>query len=241
MSRQSTGDDREPDLASGQKGDHTILTPAPNEFVPDEAEPASQIPPDSEWLEIDQTVQMLREKGITRTVRSIQRYCSKNKLNCNLTPTENGVRYLIERNSVERFVERHNQTLPSVHFGSQDTVQPDQQENPTGVDMDSGQAPEPGMADPSNNGVHLETVLSMKDQQIDLLSRQLEVANRQLEVKDDLLASLVERDHETNVLIQNLQRMAGLPEPESGQHPQQAPLAMNNDHQPGTSSAKLRS
>ena len=58
----------------------------------------------------------------------------------------------------------------------------------------------------------MQEIIGIKDDQITFLKSQLDIANKQIEMKDEQINTMLERDHETNVLIQNLQRLMALPE-----------------------------
>ena len=47
------------------------------------------------WLDVEQTATLLNERGITRTIRTIQKMCKRGDFDAKLVPTENGVRYII--------------------------------------------------------------------------------------------------------------------------------------------------
>ena len=169
--------------------------------------------PFADWVDIETTDELLREEGITRTIRTIQRMCKRGDLAARLVPTENGVRYLIERGSIYEFVERHNQIMPSgkgkdevlenisIKNYSRDSSEQNAAENSSPKQS----------ADIGENATHLKEVLSMKDEQLDFFKEQLNLANDQLRVKDEQIITMLERDHETNILIQNLQQLMGLP------------------------------
>ena len=65
---------------------------------------------------------------------------------------------------------------------------------------------------PDPHQSHLREIISIKDEQIDMLQSQVATANIQIAMKDEQIGEMLERGHETNHLIQNLQRMIGLPE-----------------------------
>ncbi len=123
--------------------------------------------------------------------------CKHGDLAARLVPTENGVRYLIERGSIYEFVERHNQIMPSGK-GKDEVLDNTPIKN---YSRDSSE----------QNATHLKEVLSMKDEQLEFFKEQLNLANDQLRIKDEQIITMLERDHETNILIQNLQQLMGLP------------------------------
>jgi len=131
---------------------------------------------------------------------------------CQLAPTENGVRYLIKQKSIGEFVKRHNQTMPSTGFGSRS-------EGGERV-IEQGAIPQSELAEShvAQSNQQTELILSLKDQQIDMLKSQLEITNKQLDMKDEQISAMLERDHETNVLIQNLQNLVALPSGDSNRN-----------------------
>lgn len=167
------------------------------------------------WLDVEQTATLLNERGISRTIRTIQKMCKRGDFDAKLVPTENGVRYIINDQSIEDFITRHNQKLPSsslepeegqetVRTAESQPIEPAPSSNPE-PKPEAEQSPEPHHS-------HLREIISIKDEQIDMLQSQLATANNQIAMKDEQIGEMLERGHETNHLIQNLQRMIGLPE-----------------------------
>ena len=169
----------------------------------------------ADWVDIETTDEILREHGIARTIRTIQRMCQQGKLVARLVPTENGVRYLIERGSIHEFIDRHNQIMPSGK-GDDDNL-----------DVSSNLTSQNAVNSLETTQSHMQEVLSMKDEQIEFFKEQLSVANAQLQVKDEQINTMLERDHETNVLIQNLQQLMGLPAA-MGRNPNDKPSDLTN-------------
>ncbi len=159
----------------------------------------------ADWVDIETTCDILREEGVTRTIRTIQRMCKRGDLEARLVPTENGTRYLVERGSIHEFVERHNQIMPSG---------PGREEMegniPVGHSTQSTNT-QPQLND-NHDRSHMQEIIGIKDDQITFLKSQLDIANKQIEMKDEQINTMLERDHETNVLIQNLQSLMALPE-----------------------------
>jgi len=169
--------------------------------------------PFADWVDIETTDELLRKEGITRTIRTIRRMCKRGDLAARLVPTENGVRYLIERGSIYEFVERHNQIMPSGK-GKDEVLEniPIKNHSKDSSEQIAADNPSPKQSpDIGENATHLKEVLSMKDEQLEFFKEQLNLANDQLRVKDEQIITMLERDHETNILIQNLQQLMGLP------------------------------
>ncbi len=70
--------------------------------------PAVESPPESaDLVTVEEAVQIFRERGLPRHMRTIQKYCSRKTgrvLESYQVPTENGIRYMIERSSIDRFI-----------------------------------------------------------------------------------------------------------------------------------------
>lgn len=64
------------------------------------------------WLAVDEATKLLSKRGVPRAIRTIQRMCKKGKLDCKLVPTEIGVGYLINDQSIDAFVKEHNLKMP---------------------------------------------------------------------------------------------------------------------------------
>ena len=84
----------------------------------------------------------------------------------------------------------------------------------------------------SRSGTHMDQILTLKDEQISLLSSQLDTANKQIAIKDEQIGAMIERDHETNVLIQNLQQLVALPEARARTQEQPNPVDLSNIDSP---------
>ena len=190
---------------------------------------AETIPADEpEWVDIEQAAHRLQHQGVPRTIRTIQRMCKREALICRLVPTENGVRYLVTESSIDEFVVKHNQTMPTGDGIASGTGIDMRETDPTlrrdhpsqfnaaenSATIDSG---------PSYSA-HLREIVELKDDQINLLKGQLDTANNQIAVKDEQIITMLERDRETNILLQNLQNLVGqLPAPERS-NSRQSPL-----------------
>lgn len=173
-----------------------------------------------EWIELDETIELLREKGILRTIRTIQRYCQKGKLTCTLTPTETNARYLVEKNSVYDFIDNHIHMMPN----REPTLYPENDLHEFSEDiMDSNPSSNSGTAPHPIASKDDSEIVELLKQHLEFTTSQLGVANNQIQMKDEQITALLERDHETNVLLNNLQNQLALPtnnEPKHNYHNQ---------------------
>lgn len=77
-----------------------------------------ELPEDVELVTVEEAVALFREAGLPRHIRTIQKYCARasgRALVCHQTPTENGVRYLIEKASIDRFIADAVSQAPTGH------------------------------------------------------------------------------------------------------------------------------
>ena len=92
--------------ASGQKS-----------MARDNYAPVPQTPPDSaELVSVEEAVELFRERGLPRHIRTIQKYCARKSgraLKCYSVPTENGIRYMIDKTSIDRFIADATQQAPT--------------------------------------------------------------------------------------------------------------------------------
>ncbi len=99
------------------------------EEVKKEAEPQSeQTPPDhADLVTVEEAVEIFRERGLPRHMRTIQKYCSRTTgraLVSYQVPTENGIRYMIERSSIDRFIGDAAQQAPTGKLDSEPVADP---------------------------------------------------------------------------------------------------------------------
>ena len=195
------------------------------------------------WLDVEQVAERLRSRGVSRTIRTIQKMCKRGDLTARLVPTENGVRYIISDQSIDDFIKRHNEKLPTGGLGSEQHSTARTLNGSVRTDQTNElvQTPQMNDAQPAEAGKgvadHLREIIDIKNEQIAMLQSQVETANAQISVKDEQIATMHERDHETNILIQNLQGLVALPHGRSdaASKPQtSAPGAINVSHQPET-------
>ena len=90
--------------------------------------PASReaIPEHADLVTVEDAVAIFRDAGLPRHLRTIQKYCARTKgraLTCYQVPTENGIRYMIERGSISRFIADAAQQAPT--GGLDHETQPD--------------------------------------------------------------------------------------------------------------------
>ena len=137
---------------------------------------------DTETVSIDETLLLFEAGRVPRNKRSIRRYCKERSMSCFKVDTEHGRQWMVDRESAEKYIIQ----LQQAHDLSQRTE--------PGTAGDSRLQPDtPGHVRPPGEAPETsEEVLFLRDQ---------------VGKKDEQIASLLERDRETNILIKNLQSM----------------------------------
>lgn len=155
------------------------------------------------WLTVEEAVAKFERSGVSRKMRTVQKYCLNGKLTCHQAITEIGVRYFIDPASIDAYVATAAQMAP---IGT-DTSSREGEWSPPHENSDE-------MAHASCPVTHApasipsdERYVGALERENELLRTQLSVKDKQLELKDKQIDALIERDKETNVLIQGLQRM----------------------------------
>ena len=103
----------------------------PVEVAVEQAEvPAVEAPPETaDLVTVEEAVEIFRERGLPRHMRTIQKYCSRKTktgrvLESYQVPTENGIRYMIERSSIDRFIGDAAMQAPTGKLENEPVVEP---------------------------------------------------------------------------------------------------------------------
>jgi hypothetical protein len=164
-------------------------------------------------LTIEEAADRYAAAGHPRTSRAIQKYCARGDLECQKAETAFGQRYLITAASIARHIAQIidvSQTFGRVQPRTDVSVRSSEAGQETSVPSSESVRERPRSDVPGERYVtQLETDNAF-------LKTQLAAKDTQLASKDTQIAALLERDHETNTLIQGLQRMLILSAPEAG-------------------------
>jgi len=146
-------------------------------------------------LPIDEVAIRFDNAGLPRTERTLLRYCADGKLRCTKQEIPQGEKWFATENSVERLIgelkQKEAHSKPTSH-GEPRSAMVGQSDKPQ--TDGHGQA----TSDRDSHGRSLSD--DDKDAFICLLTDQMSV-------KDEQIKALLERDKETNVLIQGLQNL----------------------------------
>ena len=182
-----------------------------------EVSPLDRSPAD--WLSVEEAILVCADRGLNRTPKTIRKWASRSfgldssqaEILVRKQDTINGnFRWMVERISLERKVEQELELLRS----TSDIIPAE----PVTTSLNQG---EPAPTDTDKNNVEnidtniAESVRTSTDatdpvrpidaEMVEFLKQQLQIKDEQIAVKDSQIESMLERDHETNILIQGLQ------------------------------------
>jgi hypothetical protein len=165
--------------------------------------------PDEYTLTIDDALARYEHAGHPRTARSIQRYCAKGHLDCLRQETTFGEKYLVTPASVARHIAQIEELASTTSRDLPRQVATDVAEDQSHKDPPQDQPTSPDTSRPV--AAYIERV----EGENEFLRKQIDVKDGQLSVRDKTIEALLERDRETNILVNQLQRMLApmLPQP----------------------------
>jgi hypothetical protein len=159
-------------------------------------------------LSIEEALARYEAAGIPRTRRSVQRYCANGALDAHRVETSFGEKFLITPGSVDRHIAYINEVRPVAT--SHDPSRPDT----TGAvvknaddDASFGAAIGNNIGRPAAATSDVSQRVAVDARVVELLERENLFLREQIGVKDKQIADQLERAHETNSLVNGLQRM----------------------------------
>jgi len=160
-------------------------------------------------LTVEEAAALYEAAGHSRTTRAIQKYCFRGDLTAIREQTTYGERYRITPASVACHIEqikqlsqanRRDQTRPDANVRT-DSLEPEPSEN------DGPSVREQPRPDANHDRYDVEL-----ESENGFLRDQISRKDRQIEQRDNQIEAMIERDKETNILIQELHYRIPLPE-----------------------------
>jgi hypothetical protein len=162
--------------------------------------------PDSEFtLSIDEALTRYARAGLPRTPRSVQRYCAKGHLDCRRVETSFGEKYLITPTSVDKHIAYIEEVRP-VATGRDESRHAATDGAPE-ITRDTNPNPAPTSNDLSRLVATEDKYVAKLEHENEFLRQQVGVKDTQIQVLQNTVQNIVERDKETNVLMQGFQRL----------------------------------
>lgn len=153
--------------------------------------------PDDYSLTIDEAAVRYEHAGHPRTTRTIQRYCAKGHLDCLRQETPFGDKYKITPASVARHIAQIEELASATNRDAP---------RPAAADVARQQSDQSPPTDPPTSP-DAPRQAAADDRYLIQLESENVFLKTQIASKDTQIAALLERDHETNALINGLQRM----------------------------------
>jgi hypothetical protein len=185
-------------------------------------------------LTVEEAAQHYDAAGHSRTLRAIQKYCLRGDLDCMKQDTVYGQRYRITPESVARHLAQideltaakgRGQSRPAasvpmaamlVATGDEPPASAAEQSRPDAPVREGERNESTPVRDQPRPDAADARYIGSLERENDFLRDQIGRKDHQIEQRDIQIQSMIERDRETNFLIQGLQRMLGLG---SGQPP----------------------
>jgi hypothetical protein len=148
-------------------------------------------------LTVEQASELYTQLGHSRDARSVRRFCQQKKLRCVETKTIFFTKaYAINKESVEEHVKKiaEAEGRPEPVMTGQDRPEPVSVRSETS-------------ADTTNTNEGQAAITADNSKYVALLERINEQQAKEIDIKNQQIASMLERDRETNILFRGLQTM----------------------------------
>lgn len=182
----------------------------PDEHLEDDFKPPLPHPELKDYtISVEDVLLRLREVGIDKSKNTIQRYCRRGDLDCQKLGKFR--RHFATEASLELLIKKFQPDADApngmqVHEGAEAERRDESQVHEAAPirDVLENHNPHAGAS------TRVQTNEAATDGSlVEFLKDEIRVKNKQLEVKDEQIAAMLERDHETNILIRGLQDRVG--------------------------------
>jgi hypothetical protein len=163
-------------------------------------------------MTIEEAAERYASAGHPRTLRTLQRYCASGHLDAQKMATATGDKYLVTPQSVDRHIaqieELASQGLVATSRDVSRRVatageQADKPSVDSTIAATGGDTPPP----PPTPAQNVSVDAARLEREVERLEDDRDFLREQIKVKDGQIASLLERDRETNILVRGLQEM----------------------------------
>jgi hypothetical protein len=154
-------------------------------------------------LTVEEAAARYEAAGHARTMRAIQKYCARGDLNCIKEETTYGQRYRITAASVVRHIEQIEQVSQAP---GREQPRPDANVRVLENETSTGQKDAPSVREQPRPDATDDRFVTLLESQNAFLRDQINRKDHQIEQRDTQIEAMIERDRETNILIEQLQR-----------------------------------
>ena len=169
-----------------------------------------------DWLTVQEAVTYCLSHGLNRTPKTIRKWAQRSQnpisgsaeITVKSQDTENGFRWLIEKTSLDVKIAQELEFETRKNGLIENTNQPEQVS--TGENLSApvqvNESAKKQISTSENVSAQVATSAHpFGDDMIEFLKKQIDIKDQQIAVKDQQIGAMLERDRETNVLIQGLQ------------------------------------
>jgi hypothetical protein len=154
-------------------------------------------------LTVEEAAARYEAAGHARTMRALQKYCARGDLDCIKEETQYGQRYRITPMSVVRHIEQIEQVSQT---SGREQPRPDANVRVLEVENVADKKDSPPVREQSRPDAHDDRYVALLERDIGFLREQIDRKDHQIEQRDTQIEAMIERDRETNILIEQLQR-----------------------------------
>jgi hypothetical protein len=154
-------------------------------------------------LTVEEAAAQYEAAGHARTMRAIQKYCARGDLECIKEETTYGQRYRITAASVVRHIEQIEQVSQAP---GREQSRPDANVRVLENETSTGQKDDPPVREQPRPDATDDRFVNLLESQNAFLRDQINRKDHQIEQRDTQIEAMIERDRETNILIEQLQR-----------------------------------
>ncbi len=154
-------------------------------------------------LTVEEAAALYEKAGFGRTMRAIQKYCARGDLDCIREQTTYGERFRITPASVARHIEQIEQLSQA---NRRDQSRPDANVRTEAVVAERPESDEPSVREQPRPDAAGDRYVAQLESEVAFLRTQLDRKDHQLGQRDNQIEAMIERDRETNILIEQLQR-----------------------------------
>lgn len=191
------------------------------------------------YMMLDEVATAFKTAGVERARRTLQRYCENGLLIATKFDTESGPQYFVKAQSVQPAIDAVKEL--ELSRTRRDAVHKDTITTTPAMELAANQnTPQP----PSTPAPDTNPVM---ERYVSRLEHDLELAEKENETKNDLITSLLDRNRETNVLMQDMHRMLATTLPlakaarhrlvEKSQSEKSKPAQLSDAHSPTSDTA----
>ena len=151
------------------------------------------------YMTLDEVANAFKTAGVERARRSLQRYCENGLLIATKFDTESGPQYFVKAQSVQPAIDAVKEL--ELSRTRRDAVHKDTITTTPAMELAANQnTTQPSSTPAPDTNPVMERYVSR-------LEHDLELAEKENKTKNDLITSLLDRNRETNVLMQDMHRM----------------------------------